>query len=212
MRQDTGKIVRCPACGRTSKVPISILIFNCVFCGCRVDASRVWVIAIHHSQHGGAAGEVGPGQIDLVLRWPRRPRLWLSLLACGVIVLLGAAGLPGFPLARSDPSLALSLAPVGLLAGYVALAKMFNHSDLHVDPDVLKVSHRPLPWMGEVQLRIDEIAGFTVHQIKKGRFWQYELRAELKDDRQVSLLTGLEYQETARFLQDRLHAYLRSLG
>lgn len=212
MDHAVGKIVRCPACGRTSPAPLSGLVFNCVFCGCRMDTSQVWVVAVNHAEGDIPLPGTGLGRIHLVLRWNRHSRFWPVVFVISAMLLIGSIWALTYPAANSEMTLAFSLLPVGVLMGYISLAKIVNRSDLRLDGLQLSLSHGPLPWLGEVQMPTARVDGFLYRRVRRRGSWQYQLWVETKDEKRMLLLDGLESHDTARFLQDRLHAYLRSLG
>ena len=100
---------------------------------------------------------------------------------------------------------------VGLGLTYTALAGMFNTTTITATRNALHIRHAPLPWPGTGP--VDGIRQLfskeVVHRTKNGgRYYTYELHAQLRDGRGRKLIGRLEEAGQALWLEQTLEAHL----
>lgn len=101
---------------------------------------------------------------------------------------------------------------VGVFLAYYTLAKWLNRTTVRVGQGVLRTSTRPLPMepdrsipSGSIkQLYAKENTSYSRH----GRNTSYSLHAILTDGRNLKLIGGLENQEQALYLEERIERFL----
>lgn len=103
---------------------------------------------------------------------------------------------------------------VGLL--YSGLAGLFNTTRVIVGGGRVQVQHGPLPWWGARDLEAGQIKQFYTKEsvsVSKGgnRSVTYNVLAILRDNRQISFVTGLTDKQQGLFLEKTLEdrLYLR---
>jgi len=102
---------------------------------------------------------------------------------------------------------------VGLLYIYYLIATYKNTTTILVDHKSLNVEHHPLPWPGKrtisttdlTQLYLKQTKGWSVNDEVT---YLYELRAKLKNDKDVKLIGGLISEEVGHFLEEQIENYL----
>src|SRR5688572_8033915 len=148
-------------------------------------------------------------------RWFRPQHLLLVLFALG----WNGSLLFFFSMARSmDAPSFFFLVPlihvaIGVGIGYAALTGLVNSTTVRTGKGILTIRHRPLPWLGNRDLRgsgIDQLYCASKVTTNDGRSTTaYQLRAVLKTGKTLTLLRGLPELEQALFLEQRIE---RALG
>ncbi|MFY9223603.1 MAG: hypothetical protein WAQ98_13105 [Blastocatellia bacterium] len=102
---------------------------------------------------------------------------------------------------------------VGLSFAYYLLATYKNQTTISVTNKTLSIKHAPMPWFGNqdistsslIQLYVKQVEGWSVNDQVT---YLYELRAKLKNDKDVKLIGGLISEEVGHFLEQQIENYL----
>lgn len=102
---------------------------------------------------------------------------------------------------------------VGVGLTYSTVAGLFNHTEVTVRPARLEIRHGPLPWFGGRSLVTASVSQLYVRRREirtknGGSRLLYELRAERKDGRAVTLLKNLTEPEQALWLEQEIESSL----
>ena len=100
---------------------------------------------------------------------------------------------------------------VGVWITYYCAATFFNETLMEVTPESVRVTHGPVPWIGEV-----ELPTAAVRQVYGEPHWsgnddgkrRYRVMAVLADGRSVELIGGLDEKSAAEFYQRMLEEWL----
>jgi hypothetical protein len=96
----------------------------------------------------------------------------------------------------------------GLLYGLAA--GLVNSTSIRAWRGRLEVRHGPLPWPGNRVLPPQQIGGlYTRERVARSKFGTritYEVRAELREGKDVRLVGGMPREEQARFVQQQIEA------
>ena len=102
---------------------------------------------------------------------------------------------------------------VGVGVSYYALTGWFNRTHIYVGQGRLGVRHGPLPWPGNKEIDAHDVkqlyAKEKISRSRNSTTVTYELRAVTKSGRNVKLVGGLESQEQAIFIEQKIERYLR---
>lgn len=102
---------------------------------------------------------------------------------------------------------------VGVFLIYLCLACILNTTTIRVDSGQLSIRHHPLPWRGNRTLDSRSIRQLFVKSktshSKNGTSTTYELHAVTQTDGQEELITGLQEQDQALFLEQEIERHLR---
>ena len=86
---------------------------------------------------------------------------------------------------------------VGIGLTYSTLAGFFNRTTLEVTRDEMSIFFDPLPWGGEKTIKTADLKQLFCKEMvtrgEHGNTYKYELYAVQKDNRQVKLLSNLEF-------------------
>ena len=94
---------------------------------------------------------------------------------------------------------------VGVGLAYYCVALFFNSTTVNVTEGTLHVKHGPLPWRGTRAVPVRELEQlFVVEKRGNKGSLSYELCSLSRDGRRQSLVTGLDKESSARFLEVRL--------
>jgi hypothetical protein len=102
---------------------------------------------------------------------------------------------------------------VGVGLTYFTLAGFLNQTTIEVDTFRLSIRHGPLPWFGNCTLPAAEIGQLycqerTRRQNNGGSSTTYSVSAVTKGGRQVKLVSTLEDQDQALFIEQQIEQYL----
>ena len=102
---------------------------------------------------------------------------------------------------------------VGIGLTYYVIASWFNTTHITVNNLELGVAHRPLPWIGSKKILSGNLAQlYSKEKVsrtsKGGRSVTYEVRANTKDGRNIKIVSGLENQEQALYIEQQIEQYL----
>ncbi len=213
--------IQCPRCAQdipTTAVNMERFIAKCDNCNSMFDISDL-------------AADV-PGQIrgkvplpkglviaedarDFVItrRW-FRPFFILLVFACIFFIGFSLSFYSDLP---DDMPSALQFVPIFQLAiitglGYYTLCGLLNTTTISLSNGRLTVTHKPLPWRGQVDMEAGEIEQIYckqhVRQTKNGESITYRLKAMLKDGSSKTLVYGLNEDEQALYLEQELEKRL----
>ena len=95
---------------------------------------------------------------------------------------------------------------------YYALTGWFNRTTISVGQGRISVRHRPLPWPGNKEIDAADVK--QLYAKEGSRPWSstsvtYELRAVTNSGRNIKIVGGLETQEQAIFIEQKIEKYLR---
>lgn len=101
---------------------------------------------------------------------------------------------------------------IGIFLVYMAAAGLVNRTEIMVSPDGLRVNNGPLPWYGNIQYDVLDIAQFyCVEQIQHSRHhvhYRYHLNALTKDGKKLPVLRHLNEKDHALFIEQELERFL----
>lgn len=101
---------------------------------------------------------------------------------------------------------------VGLGTAFVAVMHLVNSTTIRATPNILSVTHGPLPWFGNRSIDPAHIDQFSsqerIHRDKDGTSTTYELVAHMIGGETIKLATGLEKPNHALYLEQQLEAAL----
>ena len=101
----------------------------------------------------------------------------------------------------------------GVAISYIALTGWFNRTHVTVGQGRLGVRHGPLPWPGNKDIDAHDVkqlyAKEKISRSRNSTSVTYELRAVTKSGRNIKLVGGLESQEQAIFIEQKIEKYLR---
>lgn len=122
----------------------------------------------------------------------------LSQGSWGIAVFFGIFGLP--------------FVAAGLAMGYLCLAGFLNRTTIAVSRDRIEIAHRPLRWFGAKTLATRDVAQLYCERVeyrgKRGVSRSYRVNVVTPDGRKVELIQGLEGEDQARFLENRIERFL----
>ncbi len=102
---------------------------------------------------------------------------------------------------------------VGFVIAYIALTGWFNRTQLTVGQGKIGVRHGPLPWPGNKEIDAHDVKQLygkeKISRSRNSTSVSYELRAVTKSGRNIKLVGGLESQEQAIFIEQKIEKYLR---
>jgi len=102
---------------------------------------------------------------------------------------------------------------VGVFLIYLCLACILNTTTIRVDTGRLSIRHHPLPWRGNRTLDARSIKQLFVRSktshSENGTSTTYELHAVTQANGREKLLTGLQEQDQALFLEQEIERHLR---
>ena len=101
---------------------------------------------------------------------------------------------------------------VGVGVTCSALAGWLNRTRVRVAQDALTVTTRPLPFFNDRNIAPSELQRVycreVVHRSRGGSYSTYEVRAVLRDGRNLKLIRGFDRFEPAGYLVDRIREIL----
>lgn len=102
---------------------------------------------------------------------------------------------------------------VGVGLTYYALAGFLNRTIIALNPRDFLVRHGPLPWIGNRELRSDDIAQLfcqeEVNHRRNGSRYTYQLSVLMKDGVKIKLLSGLDSPDVALYLEREIEDWLK---
>jgi len=211
----------CAAAIEAKDIDLARSLARCSFCGAVMDLGRR-----EGAERGGRFPEVERPEVPLPerfrtgkdadgayvsWRWFRPVTLFLLVFAIGwngflvgFFTMASKGGAP--PVFFLFPLIHVA---VGVGIGYAALTGLLNSTTVRVGGGTLRIRHAPLPWTGNRTLRRDEIeqlwcarkVGASKHGSGPVTF---EVRARLKGGKSLTLLKGLDAEDQALFLEQRI--------
>jgi hypothetical protein len=101
---------------------------------------------------------------------------------------------------------------IGVGLTYSTLAGFLNRTIMEVDKKTFKVHHKPLPWLGEVNVPTRDLKQLYCKE-KRGSGENsnttYLLSAVLKNGRKIDVLSNLDSPDIAFFVERKVEAWLR---
>jgi hypothetical protein len=101
---------------------------------------------------------------------------------------------------------------VGVGLTYYVVASWVNKTHIYVNNLRFAVRHRPIPWIGNKDIPAGNLAQLyskeKISRTKNGTRVSYEVRANTKDGHNIKILSGLENQEQALFVEQQVEQYL----
>jgi len=102
---------------------------------------------------------------------------------------------------------------VGIGLIYTVLSGFLNKTHIVVDQSHLTIAHRPLPWLGNKNIKSYDLKQLyskeKVGYSQKGSARvSYEIHAITRDDRNIKILSGLDSSEQALFIEQEIEKYL----
>jgi hypothetical protein len=97
---------------------------------------------------------------------------------------------------------------VGVGLTYTTLAGFLNRTTLDLDGKTLRVHHRPLPWLGEISMPINNLEQLYCKEERGESSNTYHLNAILKDGRKIDLLSNLDSPDIAFFIEGQIETWL----
>jgi hypothetical protein len=135
---------------------------------------------------------------------------WLAMLPLCFRVLAGGGF---FGIREAVAFLPFLVIALGL--SYVGLAKVLNRSRISLSPEMVQVSHQPIPWFRPRALPLASIKDFQVKRDLKPRDIRHRvtvaLVADLSDGRQVPLLRAISDSKAARKMHQEATSYLQEM-
>jgi hypothetical protein len=101
---------------------------------------------------------------------------------------------------------------VGVGLTYSTLAGFLNTTTLTVEDDLLRVRHRPVPWIGNRDLRVADLKQLYVREhvsrSRNGTSTTYRVHAVLDGGNDLKLLSGLEDASQALYVEQQIERHL----
>jgi hypothetical protein len=101
---------------------------------------------------------------------------------------------------------------VGVGLSYYVLASFFNSTYVAVTRGHLIIAHRPLPWPGNRRIATHTLSQlFCKRKLKRSKhstYYRYEVHALTTDGERHKLVSGLEDEEQALFIEQELEGFL----
>lgn len=102
---------------------------------------------------------------------------------------------------------------IGLGVLYFTIATWLNKTQIYVSKNSIEVKHKPVPWFGNKRIKADNIEQFFVEEKLKGssngnRRYSYSVLGLTSENVQVKLISGLEFQDQARYIEKTIEDYL----
>ncbi len=216
--------VNCPQCGKNvpgENINIEKCIAKCPSC------SSIFQINGYQPKDRAAITlprfmtlESGENMLTITRRWISGSIYGLVLLCLawnGVFAMMVfvafRSGSKGIPLFFLIFFAILGLA--GIIILYRTISAFVNRTTITVDRNLLAITHGPLPWFGNKQIRSQKIEQlYTKEVIKKAHgsrhsdVKRYELRAILTTKTAVKLLAKLDGPEQALFIEQEVEKFL----
>jgi len=220
--------MRCKSCGATlppSSINFELAMARCEHCGgvfalrredfdhpASAPAAAQQRIAVPMPE--GINLSEGPAELRITRRWFH----WTVIPLLGFCVIWN-----GFMLVWHGIALAAGIwfmscfglihTAVGIGLAYFVIASLLNRTTVVARPGVLSVSHRPVPWPGNVTLNTDEVEQlYFTEKIRHGKntvHTRYTVEAVLRSGRKKSLLKGMNNADQALYVEQELERYLK---
>lgn len=103
-------------------------------------------------------------------------------------------------------------AAVGLGLIYFTIALFLNKTDIRIDTYNLSIKHYPLPWMGQLQIPVENVEQIyckeKITRNKNSTNVSYEVHCIERNSRQKKILSGLNDSSQARFIEAEIEKIL----
>jgi hypothetical protein len=218
--------IACPKCN--AAIPADNLDLDRNLAKCGVCGEVFNCAAQLEGLASSAAGDMPRGEVPLPkgLRVYRRAnglrivRKWFGpasiLLAFFCLFLNGIVMFMGTMAISDGEWLGLAflsmLALVGLAVAYFTLASFLNSTTTTVLNGLLKITSGPIKVPGNKEIKADLLQQLYtkrhVHHDKNSTHISYELRAQLADGRDETLIANLSKQEQALFMEQQIEEFL----
>jgi hypothetical protein len=98
---------------------------------------------------------------------------------------------------------------IGVVLPYVALAFLMNHTLIEIEAGVLRVRHRPIPFPGSRTVTVGDVQQvFCVEREGRKGPVTYDVMIRLTSERETKLVSGLDNERDARFIEQRIEQRL----
>lgn len=157
--------------------------------------------------------------IEIVRKWFAKKFLFLTPFAIFWDALLifwyGRLTMDSPPMAILFPLIHVG---VGVWLTYYVLAGWLNRTHVYVGQGLLGVRHTPLPWPGKMNIETTDIRQLYAKEVTKIHRQPnsvtttstiYEVRAVTRSGRNIKIISELETQEQAIFVEQQIEKYLR---
>ena len=156
---------------------------------------------LHHGSH-----------IEIVRKWFGWQIVLMTPLAmlwCGTLFnLYSEVGESGEPMPIS-PLLHVAVG-IGLI--YYVVAGWLNRTHIFVSRGKIAVRHRPIPWLGNKELKASNVRQLYVKEkflrSRRGPYVTYQVHALTRTRRNIKLVSGLETSEQALYIEQEIEKYL----
>ena len=209
----------CPSCRAelsASSIVEALQAARCSGCGALVDLKGGGVVRFQPAPElvalpNGWALDEGSGRFDLRWRWFTPGSLLMipvTLFWNGLLLGMGlGVSEGGKHLERLLFGLALPHVWLGFAFIYATVGQMLNSTAVTIEQGELVVKNGPLPWLGNRRIPVSELEQLFVVE-RRQRSTRYDLCALLKGGKKKVLLSSLDSEDKARFLETRLEAVL----
>jgi len=100
----------------------------------------------------------------------------------------------------------------GVVVSYYAITGWFNKTDIHVTKQHIQISHKPLPWIGNKKIDVNDIKQLygkeKVSRSSNSSSVTYEVHVILNRGTDTKLLSGLTTSEQALYVEQEIEKYL----
>lgn len=108
---------------------------------------------------------------------------------------------------------ALVFIVLGLGLLYLTIATWLNKTQIYVSKNNIEIKHQPIPWLGNKRIETNNIKQLFVKKVYRGssnnnRRYTYNVAGITSENKQFKLISGLEYDYYARFIEKKIEDYL----
>lgn len=101
---------------------------------------------------------------------------------------------------------------MGVWLIYLSIASWFNRTIITASPSKISIRHRPIPWMGNIDMNAFNLKQLYTKEIvsrtRNGTSLTYSVRIITNDGRNKELIADLESIEQALFIEQKIEKYL----
>ena len=152
--------------------------------------------------------EAKPGSFVARWRWFSAKALFLvpfTIFWNGIMVTMALGATEGFKHPeRMLVDLVIPHVWVGVGLAYYCLALFLNSTRVEFHDGKLEVHHGPVFWRGNRKLGVGEVQQLFVVEKRLNRSITYELCGLMRDGKRMTVLSGVDDEASARFLEVRL--------
>jgi len=95
---------------------------------------------------------------------------------------------------------------VGVGLTYFCIASLFNKTDIRISPRLFSARSYPIPWIGNTELKVDELHAVVVRERTSGGYNQSSFTVMYVDaqNKEKKLVRSLQHIEQANFIRDEI--------